>query len=258
MSLVDTHSHITAEEFSNDITEILRRAGEHRLSRIMAVGSDVTSSQKAALMAAEDISPLVSASSGIHPHDSSGFSEGLPSVIQELAFSDHVLAIGETGLDYYYNYSERDIQRKVFELHIELAKRSGKPLIVHVRDAFDDALELLNRHSNDGISGVIHSFSGTWNDACSVLDLGFYISFSGMLTFKKSDQLREIASRIPHERILCETDSPYLAPHPVRGKRNEPSFVRYVYRVISDCLDQDQERTEQLIFENSARLFGWE
>lgn len=258
MPLADTHCHLTSEEFENDMEDVLERACENRLSRILVVGSDLHSSGKAVAMADRESGLSIYASAGIHPHDSGSFPESLPGEITEYAAEEKVAAIGETGLDYYYDHSDRDLQRMSFQRHIELAKEVHKPLIVHVREAYRDSLHILRSSGAETVGGVVHSFSGTWAEACEILDLGFFISFSGMLTFKKMEELRSVASRLPLDRILCETDAPWLSPHPLRGRRNEPSHVRFVYQVLSECRKEDSNTVEEQVWMNAASLFGWE
>ncbi len=258
MPLADTHCHLTSEEFENDMEDVLQRACENRLSRILVVGSDLYSSKKAIAMADREKCFPIYASAGIHPHDSGSFPDSLPGEITEYAAEKKVVAIGETGLDYYYDHSDRNVQKASFQRHIQLAREVQKPIIVHIRDAFRDSLDILGSSGAEAVGGVIHSFSGTWEEACEILDLGFFISFSGMLTFKKMVDLRNIASRLPLDRILCETDAPWLSPHPLRGRRNEPSHVRFVYQVLSECRKEDSNTVEKQVWKNAASLFGWE
>lgn len=258
MPLADTHCHLTSKEYEKDIEKVIERAEKYRLSRLLVIGSDLKSSINAVKLAVKRRAQGIFASVGIHPHDSGSFHEALPRELYDLASSEAVVAIGETGLDYHYDHSERHIQRASFERHIQLAINTKKPLIVHVREAYDDSINILKNFKLDSIGGVIHSFSGSWNDACAILDLGFHISFSGMLTFKKNDELRDTASRLPLDRILCETDSPWLSPHPYRGKRNEPSHVRFVYEVLADCRTEEYDVVEKQVWDNALRLFRWE
>lgn len=223
----------------------------------MIVGADVESSRQAIHMARQHSVVPLNASVGIHPHDSVKLNEISKTYISEMAMEDVVLAIGETGLDYYYEHSPRKIQKESFMWHMTLANKVNKPVIVHVRDAYQDTIDMLSSFK-ENIRGVIHCFSGTWEDARKFLDMGFFISFAGPVTFRKNDELREIVRKIPGNRILCETDAPFLSPHPKRGKLNEPSYVEYVYAVIAKVRELTTEDLTKQIWINSCELFGWE
>jgi TatD DNase family protein len=168
-----------------------------------------------------------------------------------------VVAIGETGLDFHYDPSPRNLQRDCFRQHIDLAINSGKPLVVHVREAYDEALDVLRRENADRCGGVIHCFAGEWRHAVEALDLGFYVSFAGPVTYPRSTGLREVAAKIPMDRLLCETDSPYLAPQPWRGKSNQPAYVAAVYETVAATRGIPIEELAEEVWRNAARLFGW-
>jgi len=211
--LIDTHAHL---EMLEDIPQVIERARDTGIERIVAVSSDLISSNKTVEIA-EDF-PMVFTAVGIHPHEASSFDEEVLSQIEDLCNEQKVVAIGETGLDYHYMHSPRDIQINSFRRHIELAKKLDLPLIIHVREAHDDVLKMLKEEAAWETMGVIHSFTGDYETARKYIDEGFYISFSGILTFKNAEDIRQAARKIPIERILIETDSPYLAPIPFRGK----------------------------------------
>ncbi|MGH7801811.1 MAG: TatD family hydrolase [Thermodesulfobacteriota bacterium] len=251
--LIDTHVHL---EMLEDIPRVIERARDTDVERIVAVSSDLISSNKTVEIA-EDF-PMVFTAVGIHPHEASSFDEEVLSQIEDLCNEQKVVAIGETGLDYHYMHSPRDIQINSFRRHIELAKKLDLPLIIHVRDAHDDVLKILKEEDAWETTGVIHSFTGDYETAKKYIDEGFYISFSGILTFKNAEDIRQAARKIPIERILIETDSPYLAPIPFRGKRNEPSYVKYVAEKIAGLRGIPSEKIEEETTANAKNLFIFE
>ena len=257
LNLVDTHCHLNSEEMEKDLENILQRANDQNITRIMIVGADIDSSIKAVNLSKHFTSSGLYAAVGVHPHDSSSIPGGIPEVLVSLSHESCVRAIGETGLDYHYDLSPRSQQRDSLAWHIDLAKRVGKPLIVHIRESFDDAIDILTTEKAEDCGGIIHCFSGSWDDAVKVLDLGFYISFAGPVTYPKNKDLQEIASRVPMEKLLCETDSPYLAPQFKRGKVNEPSFVVYIFQFIAQLRNMDLENFVDTVWNNSCRVFKW-
>jgi len=253
---VDTHCHLAMTELSEDLCQVLERAQAQNVTGVLAVGSDEESSLISVDIANNHAGLVFGAAVGIHPHEAQQFSGKMPFGLREQAKRHPVVAVGETGLDYYYDNSPRDLQQQLFVAHIELARRVDKPLIMHVRDAFDDAFSILRAEGVPPKGGVIHCFSGTYQDARMALDMGLYISFSGILTFPKAEGLREVAKMVPLDRLLCETDAPYLAPVPKRGKVNEPSFVRYVYEVLASVRGMEAEKLSEKIYLNVKTLFG--
>ncbi len=251
--LIDTHAHL---EMLEGISGVIERARDAGLERIVAVSSDLISSKKS-LGIAKDY-PIVYAAVGVHPHEASSFNEEVLSDIEYLGTEQKVVAIGETGLDYHYTHSPRDIQISSFRKHIELAKKLNLPLIIHVRDAHDDVLKIIKEEDAWETMGVIHCFTGDYETAKRYIDEGFYISFSGIVTFKNADEIREAARKIPIERMLIETDSPYLAPIPFRGKRNEPSYVKYVAEKIAELRGVSPGKIEEETTTNAKNLFIFE
>ncbi len=251
--LIDTHAHL---EMLEGIPDVIERARDAGLERIVAVSSDLISSKKS-LGIANDFS-IVYAAVGVHPHEASSFNEEVLSDIEYLGTEQKVVAIGETGLDYHYTHSPRDIQISSFRKHIELAKKLNLPLIIHVRDAHDDVLKIIKEEDAWETMGVIHCFTGDYETAKRYINEGFYISFSGMVTFKNADEIREAARKIPIERMLIETDSPYLAPIPFRGKRNEPSYVKYVAEKIAELRGVSPGKIEEETTTNAKNLFIFE
>ena len=264
IQLFDSHCHLDMQEFRGGVREALLRAREAGVCRVLLAACDEASSYEVLNIArtVEACGVEVWAAAGVHPHEAAGVQGGLPEELTDLGSNRLVVAIGEMGLDYYYDNSPRDVQAAVFEEQLEWAGRVDKPVIVHLRnaaershgDAYKDAIAILKCHR--GARGVIHCFSGNKSDAAAALDLGFYISFAGPLTYPKAQELRDVAAYVPLDRILCETDSPYLAPQTYRGKRNEPAYVRYVYERLAEVRGVPPEELAPIIWKNSERLFG--
>jgi TatD DNase family protein len=230
--LIDSHAHLDDARFDADRDAVLQRAWDAGVRKILTIGNGSGPDQMGCGVPIAESHDWIYTSAGIHPHDASKVEERHYGLIEQLAGHPRVLAIGETGLDYYYDNSPRDIQREVFRRQLALAKKLDLPVIIHTRDADDDTIALLKMETPS--RGVIHCFTSGGRLADFALDIGFYISFSGILTFPKAQSLGEIARRIPADRMLVETDCPYLAPVPHRGKRNEPSFVADTARFIAE------------------------
>jgi len=253
--LFDTHCHLAMSELKEDLDSVFDRAYLEGVKGVLAVASNEEDSLISIDIAKNYSEVVWGASVGIHPHEAERYSGKIPLDLQDQAERNPVVAVGETGLDYYYDNSPRELQRELFVAHIGLAKQVEKPLIMHVRDAFDDAYVILREEGLPQKGGIVHCFSGSYNDAKKALDMGLYISFSGILTFPKASELRETAKKIPLDRLLCETDAPYLAPVPKRGKRNEPSFVKYVYEVLASVKGVTIEDLAEQICLNIKILF---
>jgi TatD DNase family protein len=252
--LIDTHAHLDMEQFEGEVPDIIDRAGKAGVGLIITIGTDAKSSESAADIA--DGYEGVYFSPGVHPHDVKDIAEGDYDTLSSLATRPKAVAIGETGLDYYYDNSPRELQREHFRRHIRLAIDVGRPLIVHSRDANAETMEILAGESARDAGGTLHCFSGDYDMARRALDMGLYISVGGSLTFKKADALRDIIKKVPIERILLETDCPYLAPHPLRGKRNEPAYVRYVAETLAGVKGLSVEDVERITSFNASNLFG--
>jgi TatD DNase family protein len=242
---------------AEDIEGVLSRAREYGVFRMLVVASDRPSSHDVVRIAESLAGEGLSAAVGIHPHEAETARDGLPEDICDLARKDVVVAVGETGLDYYYDNSPRDLQRKLFREHVRLAKEVKKPLVVHVRDAFEDAFKILEEEDAASCGGVIHCFCGTVEDARKAVDMGFFVSFSGLVTFPSAKGLRKTVALLPEDVILCETDSPFLAPQPMRGRTNEPANVRYVYEGVARARNVGLEDFALTVKNNAARLFRW-
>lgn len=223
--LFDSHAHLDDEKFDMDRAEVIARALENGVTGIINAGACMTSSARSVALAEEYES--IYAAVGIHPHDAKSAQESDYQQLAEWSKLDKVVAIGEIGLDYYYDFSPRDLQRTVFVRQIDVARQMDMPFIIHDRDAHGDILDILKKEAK-GLRGVLHCFSGSLEMAKEVIKMGFYISIAGPVTFKNAAKLPEIVAAVPLERLLVETDCPYLTPHPHRGKRNEPAYVKLV------------------------------
>lgn len=231
--LIDSHAHIQGKEYAGETADVIARAREAGVEKIIAVGGagDMSSNTEAVALAARF--EKVYATVGMHPHDAKDVGSEELAKLKELTAHPRVVAVGETGLDYYYSHSPHDVQCRVFSQFIHMARQTDLPIVVHERDAAHDAAELLRSEGEGKLYGVIHCFTGNYDAACAYLDLGFYLSFTGIITFKNADPLRDVVRRVPLERMMVETDSPYLTPVPHRGKRNEPAHVRWVAETIA-------------------------
>lgn len=250
--LVDTHCHLDMLE---DLDEVLTRMFLEDVERAVTIGVDLASSEWAVKAASER--EQVWATVGLHPHDAKSRTDALLARLEELAGDDRVVAIGETGLDYHYDNSPRDVQRDVFAEQIRLAHHVRKALVIHTRDAWTDTFAILER---EGVPQrtVFHCWSGDATHARRAVELGAVLSFSGTVTFNKAEDLREAAKAIPLSNIVVETDAPFLTPHPHRGKRNEPAYVRFTAEKIAEVRAIDLDEVERATTTNAARLFGWD
>jgi TatD DNase family protein len=253
--LIDSHAHIQGNEYANEVDAIVERAREAGVEKIIAVGGagDMSSNTEAIALAATYDN--VYATVGMHPHDAKDVGEGELRELRTLTSHPKVVAVGETGLDYYYNHSPHDVQRRVFTHFIHMARETGLPIVVHERDAAKDAAELLRSEGAAKLRGVIHCFTGNYEAACDYLNLGFYLSFTGIITFKNAEALREVVRKVPLERMLVETDSPYLTPVPHRGRRNEPAYVRFVAETVAMVKGIEFEKVAETTTRNVQALF---
>lgn len=254
MSLVDTHAHLDQEEFGSDLAEVLARAEAAGVERIVAVGTTAASSEVTVELAVRY--PRVVAAVGIQPNYCGQAAAGDWDHILKLVARDGVVAVGETGLDRHWDYTPYVVQQDYFDRHLKLAHERDLPFIVHTRESDAEVLSMLEEAARRGpLRGVMHSFTGTAETAARCIELGLYVSFAGMVTFKKSVELRAVAATIPRDRILVETDSPYLAPDPLRGKRNEPANVAHTARCLAEVRGQTAEEFFEQTTVNAVRLF---
>ena len=231
--LVDSHAHLDDSDFDSDRAAVIERARAAGLRYILVAGGGTGPDRLGSPLAIAESHDWIFASVGIHPHDARHFTDSHVEEIRKLTQHPKVVAVGEIGLDYFYHHSPREIQQQILIRQMELARELRRPIIIHGRDAWADLRSIAAAHwKSSGLGGILHCFSGTLEDARAFLDWGFFVSFAGNLTFKKAENLREVARSLPPDRLLTETDSPYLAPAPHRGKRNEPAYVREVTREL--------------------------
>lgn len=250
----DSHAHLDNRKFNDDREEVIDSLPEKGVKYILNAGSDIPSSYTSAALA-EKYS-FIYASAGVHPHDAKDFTSEHIGEIEALAGRAKVVAIGEIGLDYYYDNSPRLIQRDIFERQMELAVKLDMPVIIHIRDAYGDAMDVLRKFKGRIKSGVLHCFSGSLEYAVEAIDMGYYISFGGPVTFKNARKALDVAAKIDINRLLIETDCPYLTPEPHRGKRNDPSNVRYVADRIGKLRNMTDVEIAIKTAENACQLYG--
>lgn len=252
--LIDSHAHLTMPQFDNDRRAVLQRAREAGLVHIVTVGSDSADCEQAVALA--EASEGISASVGIHPHDVKSVTDETYSRLKTWAYCKKVVAIGEIGLDFYRNLSPQQDQREHFRKQLQLAREVSLPVIIHDRDAHQEVVAILRDEQAELIGGVIHCFSGDRAMAEACLGMGFFISIPGTVTFKGADAYRDLIRSIPTDRLLVETDCPFLAPHPFRGKRNEPAYVRYVAEAVAHVKGIDVAELGEITTENAVALFN--
>ena len=242
-------------DFEADRSNVIQRATDAGVSHLITIGTDIEDSKRAIILA--EGYEFINAADGIHPHDVKDITDidNISDTIKKLASNKKVVALGETGLDYHYMHSPAEIQQEHFRLEINLAKSLGLPVIVHSREAKEDTLRILKEEKVEVTGGVLHCFSGDMDMAEKALNMGLYISFSGVITFQNAKKMPDIVKAIPLDRILIETDAPFLTPVPHRGKRNEPAYVKYMAEKIADIKGISLEELGRTITDNAARLF---
>ncbi len=253
--LIDSHCHLDYLQRDGDIDEVVARAGRAGVGAMVTICTKM--SEFPVVLEIAERFPTVFCSVGVHPHEAGEEGQQTPDRLIELARHPKVVGIGETGLDYYYEHSPREQQKVSFRAHIAAARETGLPLIVHARDADDDTVEILrDEYRNGAYPAVIHCFTAGPELAEAALEMGFYISLAGVVTFKSAEALRETVSKVPLERLLVETDSPYLAPVPKRGKTNEPAFVVHTAEKLSEIKDVSNDLLIETTTENFKTLFS--
>jgi TatD DNase family protein len=252
--LFDTHAHLNAIQYEEDIVEVIQRAKSERVTHIVVVGFDKDTIKRA--MELTEQYEMIYAAVGWHPVDAIDMKDEDLEWIKELASHPKVVAIGEMGLDYYWDKSPKDIQKDVFRRQIRLAKEVKLPIIIHNRDSTEDVVKILKEENAGEVGGIMHCFTGSLEVAKQCMDMNFYISFGGPVTFKNAKKPKEVATEIPLERLLIETDCPYLTPHPFRGKRNEPSYVKYIAEQIAELKGLSFEEVAKITSDNAKKLFG--
>ena len=250
--LVDSHCHLNFEPLNTGLEDVLLRARENGVGHMLCVSVTLETFPEIRMLAHGHA--RVFASVGVHPNETEGREPTVDDLVS-LAKDERVVAIGETGLDYYRSHGDMAWQQERFRRHIRASKQSGKPLIVHTRDAAADTLRIMREEGAADIGGVMHCFTESWEVARAALDLNFHISFSGIVTFRNADALREIVKQVPDDRLLVETDAPYLAPVPFRGKTNEPAFVRHVAECVAHVRQSDMDSIADVTTRNFFSLF---
>jgi len=250
---IDTHVHLNADQYEEDLQDVIDRARKANVSKMVVIGFDTITIKRAMKLAEEH--PDIYAVVGWHPVDAIDCTEDDLKWIEELASHPKVVAIGEMGLDYHWDKSPKDIQQEIFRKQIQLAKRVNLPIVIHNREATEDVVRILKEEGAEEIGGIMHCFSGSVETARECINMNFMISLGGPVTFKNSKKPKEVAKEIPLEYLLIETDAPYLAPHPYRGKRNEPSYVQLVAEEIARLKDLPIEEVAEKTTQNALRFF---
>lgn len=252
--LTDTHTHLNVEAFQDDQDEVIARAREAGVTRIVNVGFNrETIPSSIALAERYD---FIYSTVGWHPVDAVHMQEGDLEWIEQLASHEKVVAIGEIGLDYHWDESPKEVQHEVFREQIRLARRVKLPIVIHNREAHQDVLRILKEEKAEEVGGIMHCFSGSWEVAQECLDMNFYISFGGPVTFKNAKQPKEVLKQVPLDRLLIETDAPFLTPHPFRGKRNETSYVKLVAEQAAELKQMPYEELARVTTENAKNLLN--
>lgn len=252
--LFDTHAHLNDLQYEEDLLEVMNRAREEGVENIVVVGFDRPTIIKA--MELTETYDFIYAAVGWHPVDAIDMTDDDLKWIKELASHPKVVALGEMGLDYHWDKSPKDVQKEVFKKQIALAKEVKLPIIIHNRDATQDVLDILQSEGAEEVGGIMHCFTGSVEVAMQCIDMNFYISLGGPVTFKNAKKPKEVAAEIPLDKLLIETDCPYLAPHPLRGKRNEPSYIRYVAEEIANLRGMTADEVGSQTTENAKKFFG--
>lgn len=253
--IIDSHCHLDFEDYAGELPAVLARARAAGIRAMICIGAgrDLSSAHGALALAGQETD--IWATVGIHPHDAARMAETDWDTLETLARKPRVVGIGETGLDYHYDHSPRDIQKTAFRRFIALARRAGLPIVSHIRDAHADAQAILREESAADVGGVIHCFTGGVDDARGYIDMGQHLSFSGIVTFKNAGEIRDAARFAPLDRILVETDAPYLAPIPHRGRRNEPAYLVETLKLLADLKGVDFASAARATAANAERLF---
>ena len=248
----DTHAHFDDKRFNEDRDELLSSMNDAGISLILNSASSMRSAKTSLKFA--DTYPFVYASVGVHPHDSKSMTDETVFELEKLLTHPKAMAVGEIGLDYHYDFSPRDVQKKRFREQLELARRVKKPVIIHERESLPDTLATISDYRD--LTGVFHCFSGSWETAKTILDMGWYLSFTGVITFRNARRALEVIEKMPADRIMLETDSPYLAPEPMRGRRNSSLYLPYIAAKVAETRGITLQETAALTMENGIRFFN--
>lgn len=254
LMLIDSHVHLQDKKFSRDLDRVLGRADDAGIERLVVIGDKIDSSRQAVALARRN--PRLAAVVGIHPHYEHQFTPKMLLELESLTSDPRVAAIGEIGLDFHYPNHDAQRQTSMFVAQAHLAARHGLPLVIHCRDAYDELIEAIDSDPKVPRSGVVHCFSGTYEQACRLLDLGFHLGIGGALTYPNAGALRQIVERIGLDRVVCETDAPYLPPQSKRGRRNEPSYMKHTVKLLGDLAGVSYQDAARITKINAARLFS--
>ncbi len=253
--IIDSHCHLNMKDFNDDLNNVIGNAKRNNISGMLTISTKIDEFKNISNIAKNNQNIWYSL--GIHPHNVDKSFKNIEDILKNYYKDKKFIGIGETGLDYFYENTDRDLQRQSFIKHIELSRSTGLPIIVHTRDADKDTISILkNEYSKKPFKGLIHCFTATQELANAVLDIGFFISISGIITFKNADSLRKVVKAIPKERLLVETDAPYLSPAPLRGKRNEPSYVLHTANYLANLLNIPQNELYKQTTRNFFNLFS--
>lgn len=256
MKLFDTHAHLDFPFLHDQLDTVLATARENKVERIVTIGASRELQSNYNALAIARAHEHIRCTAGIHPHDAAmATPEVIETIREEFSHDEQVVGIGETGLDYHYDRAPRDVQQQVFRAFLQMSRECNKPVIIHSRDAEEDTLKLLREEQITG--GILHCFTGSAPFAKELLEMDFYISFSGIVTFKSARDILAVAAEVPSDRILIETDSPYLAPVPFRGKKNQPAYVLHTAETIAEARGDSLEELADYTYANAQRVFGW-
>ncbi len=254
MKLIDTHAHLDFPDYDKDRKQVITRAKKEGLQYIINVGADLISSRRSVKLSTKN--SFIYATVGVHPHEAKGVNEKILKQLENLADDDKVVAIGEIGLDFHYDNSPRDIQKEVFHLQLKLARSVNLPVVIHSREAIEETLKILKKEKIEDIGGIFHCFSEDALTAHKIIDMGMYIAIGGVVTFKNARKVREAVKSIPLEKLVVETDAPYLTPHPHRGHRNEPAYIKHVVKKIANIKDISPAEVAKKTTVNAKEIYN--
>jgi TatD DNase family protein len=256
LEIIDSHAHLEFEQFNEDRDAVLRRARDAGLTTILAIGGASGPDQLDSAIPFAETHDWIYATAGIHPHEANLATEAHFRYLEELTRHPRVIACGEIGLDYFYDHSPREVQQEVFRRQLAIAHEAKLPIVIHCRDAWPGCIEILESDwRSSGLGGIFHCFTGNLDDAQRGIDMGFLVSFAANITYPKMQPLRDVAGKLPLDRILTETDSPFLPPQPLRGKRNEPANVVEVARTLATVRNLNPEEVARVTAQNFRRFF---
>ena len=253
--MIDSHCHLDHDPLYENIDDVILRSKNAGITKLLTICTNLESFEN--IKKIINIDPIIYGTFGIHPHDADKYLITKSKIVENSKYSKKIIGVGETGLDFYYNNSHRNNQIKSFENHIEASLDLNLPVIVHSRSAEDETFEILNNYKNTNLKILMHCFTGSSNFAKKLLELNSYFSASGIITFKNSSDLRDTFASLPNEKILIETDSPFLAPIPMRGKKNEPSFIKYTLEKLSEIKNNTLENMDKITTDNFNTLFSF-